>query len=57
MKQAIIYQMKPELTDLHKKFSKIRVRRKFTQLHSIISHYKMPAHEPGYIRPRKHEHY
>ena len=33
-----------------------KLKRKFTKIHSVISHAKPTHHLSGYIRPKKHDH-
>jgi len=50
---------KDKSTELHypKEKSVRKIRRKFTKLHLIIYHIKMPSEVHGYIRPRKFDHF
>jgi hypothetical protein len=44
-------------TIAHQHISPHKIRRKFTRLHTLIYHIKMPKEPYGYIRPRKFDHF
>ena len=57
MKISIPYQPALRTTNIDLKvFHDQKLKRRFTKIHTVISHAKVAPHLSGYIRPKKHEH-